>query len=106
MLTSHSAEQASISSRRWEAGSIRPELVRALRRVWPERPRISCFLPSKSIAERRTMRSATFFEEEVEEEVAVAEDRAIRDLVRKEERDGRRWDWEVRRWRATAIGVE
>ncbi|KAK6940437.1 hypothetical protein RJ641_029968 [Dillenia turbinata] len=78
--TSHSAEQASISSNRWEAGSIKPLLVRALRRVWPERPTISRFLPSKSIAKSLTMRSETFLEEDCEEEDEEAEERKMRYL--------------------------
>lgn len=61
----------------------------------------SCFFPSKSIAERRTMRSETFAEDEVEEE----EEREIRDLEKKE-RDERRGIWDESLWRfATAIVV-
>lgn len=88
MLTSHSAEQASISSRRCEAGSIRPLFVRALRRVWPERPTISRFWPSGSIAESFTILSAT-----LAAAVVVAEERVRMDLV-KGEREGMRLIWE------------
>lgn len=63
MLTSHSAEQASMSSSLCDAGSMRPLLARALSRVWPESPTISCFWPSKSIAKSLTMRSETFLDE-------------------------------------------
>lgn len=84
MLTSHSAEQASISSCRWEAGSISPQLVSAFRRVCPDRPSTGRLLPSGSIANRFTMRSDTFFELELEADtelaVAVVEERVIRDL--------------------------
>jgi len=52
--------------------------------VWPARPTTSCFFPSKSIADSRTMRSETFF---VEDEVAVV--REISDFEKKE-MEGRR----------------
>lgn len=65
-------------------------MIRAFRRVCPARPTTSCFLPSKSIAENRTMRSETFFvEEEVMAVVVVAVERDIRDFEKKE-REGRR----------------
>ncbi|MQL83419.1 hypothetical protein Taro_015880 [Colocasia esculenta] len=62
MLTSHSEEHESISSSRWDAGSIRPAFARALRRVWPVSPTTSRFLPSGSMANSFTIRSDTFAE--------------------------------------------
>lgn len=63
-----------MSSSRWEAGSIRLWLVRALRRVWPVRPTISRFLPSRSMAKSFTIRSETFLDEEDAGGVEEAED--------------------------------
>lgn len=105
MCTSHSAEQASISSRRCDAGSIKPLLINALSRVLPVRPMTSCLSPSESMALSLMIRSDTLAD--VVRVVEVAEVRAI--TTREEtEREGDLVIWEASFWRVkiAIVGFE
>lgn len=104
ILTSHSAEQASISSNRWESGSIRPRLASAFRRVWPVNPTISFFVPSGSYAKSLMARSDTFLDDDDEcSKEVVAEADHLEKMVLEQVIAGRRWIWRSLCRFATAI---
>ena len=60
--TSHSPQQALMSSKRWRSGSNNPLSTRVLKSVWPVSPLIGCRRPSSSIAVISNMRSETLAE--------------------------------------------